>query len=130
MKNLILGLLLVTIFSFQLKAKSPDAPSEFDTINDIRAWIVSGKGYGEPEFFETDLVRTKVIVGWVDPFSGRSANYAYAYVFSSEKRKWELLDASFIEKDGPISFVYFDNNANQLIYVNHKGRKIRKISVH
>lgn len=129
MKNFLVGLAFAMICSFQLFANNPDAPGEFETAEEIRAWVESNKGFGEPSFFETDVTGTKVFVGWVDPFSGRSADYVYAYSFSAKDRKWRLLDASFVDKQGPLSFVYLDNNSVNLIYVNRKGKKFKKIHV-
>lgn len=129
MKNVLVGLAFALICSFQLFASNPDAPSEFGTSEEIRAWVESRTGFGVPSFFETDVAGTKVFAGWVDPFSGRSADYVYAYSFSAKDQKWRLLDASFVDKQGPLSFVYLDSNSEELIYVNRKGRKFKKISV-
>ena len=129
MKKSFFVLFLLLVSSFQLLARSPNAPSEFNSTEEIRAWVLSGKGFGEPSFFQTDNAGLKLFVGWVDPFSGRSADYVYAYVFSAEIQKWKLLDASFVDKQGPLSFVYFDSNSHDLIYINRVGKKFKKIPV-
>jgi hypothetical protein len=121
--------MVALMFASSALAKKPDAPAEFETVDEARAWVMSGKGHGEPNFFEVSVFGSKVFVGWVDPFSGRSADYAYAYVFDAKKQKWVLLDAAFIDKGGPVSFVYFDSNSDELVYVNRKGRKFKTVPV-
>lgn len=129
MKNLVVAMILFVASSLPVIAGNQDAPAEFRTAQEARKWVSSGKGFGEPNFFETEISGAKVLVGWVDPFSGRSAEYAYAYAFDSASDKWVLLDASFIDKKGPISFVYFDANSDELVFVDRKGRKFKKVPV-
>ena len=103
-------------------------PSEFSSLQDIRSWIESHKGFGQPQSIESDLIGMHIYVSWYDPFSGRAADYAYAYYQPKASKSWKLLDSSLFENPS-LSHVYIDAQADALVYVGHHGAVLKKVSV-
>ena len=56
------------------------APKEFASLAELRAWLEKYKGHGFPQTVESKLIGLHVFVAWNNPFSGRSGYYTWAYV--------------------------------------------------
>jgi hypothetical protein len=112
-----------------LKAGDTDAPGSFQTIEELRSWAQENKGFGNPTGVDFYRGSIRLYVTHNSPFSGRAGVYSYAYYLSEAEGRWKLIDSNFFEKKGVLSYVYVDNNKNDLVYVDFDGKVIKRFSL-
>jgi hypothetical protein len=104
-------------------------PDEFGSIDDIKRAFADPKikGWGDPASTHLNQYGYDLFVIWVNPFSGRKADYSFAYFQSPRTGKWNIFDRSFQEGEESLRNVYIDPGPGRLIYVGENGQIIREI---
>lgn len=129
--RLFLSLLLsfMVAFPVALMAGNNDVPSGFKTLEELRSWVYENKGFGEPNSVDFDVSGLRLYVTYFSPGSGSPATRSYAYFMSRKANEWRLVDTHWFGKGGVPSYVYVDNNKNELVFVSFEGKKIRRLSL-
>lgn len=104
-------------------------PDEFSSIAEIQQAFSDSKikGWGEPASIHLNQSGYDLFVIWVNPFSGRKANYSFAYSHNPRSGKWNILDRSFQKGEDSLRNVYIDPGTGRLIYIGENGKIIREI---
>ncbi|HKA55085.1 MAG TPA: hypothetical protein VKJ47_15630 [Candidatus Binatia bacterium] len=123
----ILTLYLAQSPAWSQPASKYQAPKEFASLTELRAWLEKNKGFGVPQTVESKLHGLHVFVAWNSPFSGRRGFYSWAYVNRAKAGRWQLLDSSFFEHPETLSFAYVDGQSERLQYIGVKGTVLKSV---
>ncbi len=126
-QSLILSLMLV--LPGLLIAGEREIPDSFKTLEELRSFVDERKGYGIPQAVDFDLAGLRLYVAINSPGSGSPAARSYAYFLSRGTGTWKLIDTYWFDRGGVPSYVYVDNNENELIFVSYEGKVIRRLKL-
>jgi len=110
-----------------MAAESGDVPESFKSLAELQAWVNQEKGFGEPNSAEFEMTGIRLYVTYFSPGSGSPATRSYVYFMSRTGGEWRLIDTHWFDKGGVPSYVHLDGNKDELVFVSHEGRKIRRL---
>ncbi|MEO8505523.1 MAG: hypothetical protein ABI609_16630 [Acidobacteriota bacterium] len=104
----------------------PGPPQAAGSRTEIRGWIDAHKGYGAPQYAESELPDMRVFVAWNIPTSGMNSTDSWVYCL--HESGWQLIAASrFQPQQDQIHRVEIDDAKREVRFVGNGGEADHRV---